>query len=120
MSEAGNVFGIAIPEQVECMVQKYQWGRAVLILRLKRLNSPEVQYIRFTGVEYFAGPMKWTGAQIDQRTDEECMQLLRDAGRINDLVTLEHIQALTYALYTVTLPQTLVCAVSRQAHRYSG
>ncbi|XWX05364.1 hypothetical protein VZO05_07330 [Aggregatilineales bacterium SYSU G02658] len=119
MSEE-NVFAINQPENVHCMVYSYQWGRANLVIRLKRQNSAEVQYIRFSGVEYFAGPMKWDNAAFDLRSAEECLSLLRDAGRANEHMTIEHVEQLQLRLLTVTLPNTLVCIVAKQYSRHSG
>jgi hypothetical protein len=91
-----------------------------MVIRLKRQSSAEVQYIRFSGVEYFAGPMMWDNAAFELRSAEECLALLRDAGRANDHMTVEHIEQLKLRLLTVTLPNTLVCIVSKQYSRHSG
>lgn len=115
-----NVFTIAQPENVHCTVYTYHWGRATLVIRLKRHNSAEVQYLRFTGVEYFAGPMSWDNAAFDLRSAEECLNMLRDAGRANDHMTVEHIEQLRLHLLTVTLPNTLVCIVAKHYGRHSG
>jgi|GEM_PF-2095778 hypothetical protein len=115
-----NFFKVPVPDNVACQVMEYHWGRATLLVRLRRQNSPEVQYIRFSGVEYFAGPMVWNGAAFDLRDPEECLNVLRDAGRVNDLVDVEQLVTHGLHLYTVTLPQTLVCVVAKQASRYSA
>ncbi len=115
-----NVFAIVQPENVHCMVYTYQWGRSTLVIRLKRYNSAEVNYLRFSGVEYFAGPMAWDNAAFDLRSSEECLNLLRDAGRANEHMTVEHLEASRLQLLTVTLPNTLVCIVAKQYSRHSG
>jgi hypothetical protein len=118
--DSENFFKVGQPYNVDCMVQEYRWGRRTLLLRLKRHNSPEVQYIKFSGVEYFAGPMEWTSANFGVRSDEECLALLRDAGRANELFTLEHLTANKYQLFTVQLDHTLIAIVSKGVTRYSG
>lgn len=115
MSAEQNVFKLGTPDQIECRVQEYQWGRGTLLVRLKRLNSPEVQYLKFTGVEYFAGPMLWMGALVNQQSDEECLMLMRSVGRSNETIPTSLCQ-----LYTISLPDTRICIIARQATRYSG
>lgn len=115
-----NVFGVQQPDKVDVMVQQYHWGRTTLLLRLKRQNSPEVQYIKFQGVEYFMGPMEWTDAAFEQRPDEECLQVMRDTGRANDIMTVQHLQDKSIRLYTIERPNTTIAIIAHLAHRYSG
>jgi hypothetical protein len=115
-----NHFGVAQPDNVNCHVMEYHWGRNMLLIRLKRQNSPEVQYIKFGGVEYFAGPMEWTGANFTLRGAEECLQVLKDAERVGEFVTADMIKERGLSLYTAELGNSLVVIVSKSAHKYSA
>ena len=118
--ETRNYFKVGMPENVDCIVQEYRWGRKTLLIKFKRVNSPEVQYVKFSGVEYFAGPVEWTNANFEVRSTEECLNLMRDVGRANEHVTEEHLIANNLQLLTVTLPHTIVAIVAKSITRYSG
>ena len=115
-----NIFAIQKPDLFHCLVVSYQWGRGLMTLRLTRKNSPDVQYIRFHGVEVFAGPMKWDGANFVQQPSAACLEVLQLAGRVNEFVTEQALQERKFKLYTVDLPQMSVQIVCNMANKYSS
>lgn len=115
-----NFFAIKKPETVDCAVMQYHWGRSQLIVRLKRQNSPEVQFIRFGGVEYVSAPIHWTGAEFTLQPASECLVLLQQVGRAGLFVTEEQLQERGISLYTVNLPESQVKIVARIANKYSA
>ncbi|MCU0514453.1 MAG: hypothetical protein MUE40_18015 [Anaerolineae bacterium] len=119
-SSVHNVFAILKPDMMNCMVAEYHWGRATMTVKLNRENSPEVHYIRFGGVEYFAGPMHWRGASFAQRPASDCLELLRRAGRVNEFVEEETLKERNIRLFVVQLEQSEVQIVCHLANKYSG
>lgn len=113
-----NVFALQRPDMIECMVYDYHWGRGALTLRLQRENSPDIQYIKFSGVEYFSGPVKWKGANFSIRPTSECLELLQRAERVNELVTEDNLIERNIQLYTVELEHLPVLIVCHLANRY--
>ena len=115
-----NFFGIRHPMTMDCTVKDYRWSGSSLVIQLNRQNSPEVQYLRFRGVEYYAGPFKWTGANFKIRPASDCLQLLREANRISDLVEEHHLEERGMQLYIVELPESEVHIIANYAARLIG
>lgn len=115
-----NVFAVMKPEMIECQVTQYHWGRSMLTLKLSRQGSPEIQYIKFSGVEVFSGPLTWTGANFVLRPTSECLELLQIAERVNDFVTEKDLNERNIRLYMVELAQMQVQIVCHLANKYSG
>jgi hypothetical protein len=115
-----NVFAIQKPETIDCQVNEYHWGRSMMTLKLSRQGSPEIQYIKFAGVEVFSGPMIWTGANFILRPTTECLELLVVAGRANDFVTEKDLVERNIRLYAVELAQLHVQIICHTANKYSG
>jgi len=110
-----NVFVIQRPETIHCVVMSYEWGKGLMTVKLSRQNSPDIQYIRFQGVEVFAGPMQWDGANFVLQPAASCLEVLQLAGRVSEFVTEKEIQERKLKLYTVDLPQMsvqIVCHVA--------
>ena len=110
-----NVFAIQRPETIHCMVMSYDWGKGLLMVKLSRQNSPNIQYIRFQGVEVFAGPMQWDGGNFTQQPDAACLEVLQLAGRISEFATEKELKERKMRLYTVDLPQMSVQIVCHGA-----
>lgn len=116
-----NIFGIQRPEMMACMVTEYKWNRQVLTVKLKRDQSPEVFYLRFTRVEFFAGPMMWQGADFHIGNDADCLELLQLTGRIGEFATEDHIRKIGYKLYGVDIADGVtVQIIAGVANKYSG
>ena len=110
-----NVFGIQRPETVRCLVVRYEWGKGLMTLRLSRLNSPDIYYIRFQGVEVFAGPLQWEGGNFVLQPPASCLEVLQLAARVSEFATERDIQERKFKLYTVDLPQMSVQIVCNLA-----
>jgi hypothetical protein len=115
-----NIFGLLRPDMVDCMVTQYHWGRATLTVKLSRENSPDIQYLKFGGVEVFSGPLKWRGANFIQRPTSDCLELLQQAERVSEFVTEADLEERTIRLYVVELEHIHVQIVANMANRYSG
>jgi hypothetical protein len=115
-----NVFVIPRPETIHCHVQEYHWGRGQLSIKLSRLNSPEIQYLRFQGVEVYAGPMQWDGGNFVQQPTSACLEIMQIAGRVPDFATEAMLQERNIKLYTVELAQMQVQIVCHTANKYTG
>jgi hypothetical protein len=115
-----NVFEIPRPDMVDCMVAEYQWNRAILTVKLSRQNSPEVQYLKFGGVEVFSGPLHWTGANFVVRPTAECLELMQHVDRISEFVTEAQLEERGYKLYIVELRAAQVQVVCKMVNKYSG
>lgn len=115
-----NAFAIQKPDTIHCLVQDYHWGRGALTIKLSRLNSPDINYIRFHGVEVFAGPMQWDGANFVLQSTQACLEVLQLASRVSEFVTEKDLQERNIRLYTVDLPNMQVQIVCNMANKYSG
>lgn len=115
-----NIFGLQRPEMFDCLVTSYAWGRQLLVIKLKRQNSPEVHYLRFSGVEFFCGPMHWRGASFTQASDAECLDLMRLLGRASEFTEERHIQQIGMNLYQVDLEQIQIQIIAHGVRRYAG
>lgn len=115
-----NVFVIQRPEAVDCTIWTYQWAHAQLTLRLKRQNSPEIQYLRFSGVQYVAMPNEWSNARFDLLDDEDCLNLLVQVGKLPQGMSLEVFKTKGIYLYQVALPNAPVWVAAHNANKYNG
>jgi hypothetical protein len=103
-----NVFALKGPDSIHCTIMSYDWGKGLLTVKLSRLNSPEISYIRFQGTEVFAGPMQWDSGNFVLQPAAACLEVLQLAGRISEFATEKDIQERKFKLYTVDLPQMSV------------
>jgi hypothetical protein len=113
-----NVFGIQRPETIRCLVARYEWGKGLMTVRLTRQSSPDIYYIRFQGLEVFAGPMKWEGGNFVLQPVASCLEVLQMAGRASEFATERDIQERKFKLYTVDLPQMsvqIVCTLATKS-----
>jgi len=115
-----NYFGVRRPDMIECTIMDYKWGHKVMTVRLKRENSPEIQYIKFSSVEFFAGPMMWKGADFEVLPDADCLEMLQLTGTLNDFATEKHVKTLGYKLYAVNIGEVMIQIVASKANKYSG
>lgn len=116
-----NIFGIQRPEMMECTITNYKWNRQILTVKVKRENSPEVFYLRFTKVEFFAGPTIWKGADFRIGSDADCLDILQMTGRIGDFATEAHIRQLGYKLYGVDIGENITLQIiSAKVNKFSG
>ncbi len=115
-----NVFAIPKADTIHCLVVDYHWGRGALTLKLTRLASPDVSYIRFHGVEVFAGPMQWDGANFVRQTTKACLEIMQLAGRAGEFVTEKDLDERHISLYSVQLEHMEVQIVANMANKYSG
>ena len=115
-----NAFGVMKPEMIECQVTQYHWGRSAMTVKLSRQGSPDIQYIKFGGVEVFSGPLTWMGANFVLRPTSECLELLQQSERVNDFVTEKDLNERNVRLYLVELQFIHVQIVCHQASKYSG
>lgn len=115
-----NVFAIQRPETIHCQIQDYHWGRGQLTIKLSRQNSPEISYLRFQGVEVYAGPMQWDGGNFVQQSTAACLEIMQIAGRASEFVTEAMLQERNMKLYTVELAQMQVQIVCHTATKYVG
>jgi hypothetical protein len=113
-----NVFGIQKPETIRCLVARYEWGKGMMTLRLSRLSSPDIYYLRFQGVEVFAGPMQWENGNFVLQPPASCLEVLQMASRASEFATERDIHERKFKLYTVDLPQMsvqIVCTLAVRA-----
>lgn len=115
-----NVFGIQRPEMIDCTVMTYHWGRSLLTIRLKRQNSPEVQYLKFGGVLYFAAPTEWNGARFDLCDASDCLDILIQMGKVPEFTTAEHLKERNINLYRVDIAFAPVTVIAHKASKYNG
>jgi hypothetical protein len=116
-----NIFGIQRPEMMECSITSYKWNRQILTVKIKRENSPEVFYLRFTRVEFFAGPMMWKGADFRTGSDADCLELLQMTGRIGEFATEDTIRQIGYKLYGVDVGDNVTLQIiAAKANKFSG
>lgn len=115
-----NIFGIQRPDMMHCTISEYKWGRQTLIIKMKRENSPEVQYLRFQKVEFFSGPMHWRGASFEVRPTEECLEIMQLTELIGEFAELDHIAQLGLKLYQVSLENVAVQIIAGRVSRISG
>jgi hypothetical protein len=115
-----NAFAIPKPDTIQCVVQDYHWGRGALTIKLSRVSSPDIQYLRFFGVEVFAGPLKWEGGNFVLQPTSACLEILQIAGRVSEFVTEAMVQERNMKLYTVELAQMQVQIVCNMANKYAG
>jgi len=115
-----NAFAIMKPEMIECMITEYHWGRSMMTLKLSRQGTPDIQYIKFAGVEVFSGPLTWTGANFILRPTSECLELLQSAERISEYVTEKDLIERNILLYIIELQFIQVQIVCHMANKYSG
>lgn len=115
-----NVFAIQRAESFHVQVMEYQWSRSAFSLKLSRQSSPDIQYVRFNGVEVFAGPMQWDGANFMLQPAAACLEVLQVAARLPDFATEKDVQERKLKLYTVELPQMSVQIVCTMASKQAG
>ena len=71
-------------ENCECVVWGYRANHSQLYVWLHHQGTSifSPTYLGFQSVEFFSGPMKWSGASLRNGSREECMKLL-DSGFIS-------------------------------------
>lgn len=84
---SANVFNISNPEHCICRVMDYRFNDSSMVIRIQQplySNRFITFFALFQGVQYFEGPMGWTGADFQTRSPEECLTLFRQTGRYAD------------------------------------
>lgn len=82
-----NLFTIANPERCICRVMDYRFNDSSMVIRIQQPTFDRhftSFYALFQGVQYFEGPMGWTGAGFETRSAEDCLALFRQTGRYAD------------------------------------
>ena len=74
-------------------------------VQVSQIDSKEIFYVDFDGVEYFAGPMVWQGANFRLGQPQECIALIRKLGRYDDIPEDYLLQ--NFQLFTVVTTNTL-------------
>lgn len=99
-----NIFALDDPEKYNCMVERFVVGHAQMNIRI--FHQTDNKYFRawFINVEYFAGPIRWEGANFCLATSQECLSLLHT--RMNRFDGLrDNFLADYFKLYKATLPK---------------
>lgn len=119
-----NFFRINSPESCHYEVVTYTWENGKLVIRLTqqrvkdvKLKSPygdkPMQFIRFSGVQYFAGPTEWQGTGLDRDSSEACLRVLQKTGYADETSTVQKIEDEQLTLYTASLPEARVYVVAK-------
>lgn len=110
---AVNVFNIVEPDYYDCRVIKYVPSHSILVIQcIHRLNSDN-KHLKFENVDYFEGPMLWSGASFNTGTLTEYRELKY---KLMSEIALEHITLTNFQfsenqaekLFVVKLPNLQV------------
>ena len=66
-----NLLNLSNPDEINCNLLSYSRGHSEMYIEVS--IEERVQYIFLDGVEYFAGPTHWQGANFRLGTDQEFM-----------------------------------------------
>lgn len=116
-----NFFALKQPEAYDCQIRQYKWGGGAMHIRLKRKNSPEVQYLKFSGLEFFCGPLQWEGANFGIRSTADCLAILQKHGCVSPFVEVQHLEERNIRLYVVEIGGDVpVQIIANRVNRFSG
>ena len=109
-----NFFEIQNPDTHFCQVWSYLVSHSKLLVRVHKENfHDESFYLHFEMVQYFEGPLSWTGANFYIGNPDECIKLLQQRGLkgVSDDYLLEH-----FHLYVVDLPNFEAAKILAASH----
>jgi len=116
----GQVFDIKTPKLYRCNVYRYHSGLSKLYIRVfKGVNETPSFYLFFSDVGYFEGPMNWSSADFQVAPADDCLDLMRDVGLVENMMledpdTREALAEAAH-LYTVQAAHTVVRIIAGEA-----
>jgi hypothetical protein len=76
-----NVLDLENPDEYHCIAIHYRRGHSELLVRVFPNNPDEAEFfLIFQAVEYFEGPLMWSGADFCIATDDESQNFLTERG----------------------------------------
>jgi hypothetical protein len=114
-SEIMRLSDIPNARRCVCHVWRYQISHSLMQLRVTEPMSRRDFWLAFEDVQYFEGPMIWTGAVFRVESPEESLRFLREKSpRWVELPAdlPEHALLGRFRLYVVEMPDVLVRIVA--------
>jgi hypothetical protein len=115
-----NYFNIKAPNLYRCNVYRYSSMLSQLYIRVfKGMSVAPSFYLFFSDVGYFEGPMNWGGVDFQLQTPDDCLDLMRGMGMVEDFLlddpdTREALMESAH-LYTVKTKHSTIRIVAGEA-----
>lgn len=97
-NNADELFRLENPENWWYQVRLYIVNHRQLQIKVSNESTNETRYINFAGVEFYNGPLSWSGGNISIADSEECLQVLRT---IETYKNYSDAELTDFALYTI-------------------